>query len=288
MSDATNPTPEDEQQAEESTQDAAAEQSSEPEAPASSGSSLGDQLDAAQAELAKRGAAVRMSTNVTVGIGVVLIVLMIGYFSYGLSQIKDLADPEILISLVQDQLQGANLPSDLDSAFKKLKDEGLPTSLEDLKGWIDEQIDANAGPIAEQFSKQAIEMAPSIRKTLENYALERMEELVDQGTTFTADKFAEMVDENRITIEGAMADIAGDVDLTEVVIKNLVTMLEEDLGTDIQEHASLVLGTLNALNTKLDRLATADDLNHEEQLEKDSLMLLRQVLVDYEGNNIAD
>jgi len=288
MSDATNPTPEDEQQAEESGQDAAAEQSSEPEAPASSGSSLGDQLDAAQAELAKRGAALRMSTNITVGIGVVLIALMIGYFSYGLSQIKDLADPEILISLVQDQLQGANLPSDLDSTFKKLKDEGLPTSLEDLKGWIDEQIDANAGPIAEQFSKQAIEMAPSIRKTLENYALERMEELVDQGTTFTADKFAEMVDENRITIEGAMADMAGDVDLTEVVIKNLVTMLEEDLGADIQEHAGLVLGTLNALNTKLDRLATADDLNHEEQLEKDSLMLLRQVLVDYEGNNIAD
>jgi hypothetical protein len=288
MSDATNPTPEDEQQAEESTQDAAAEQSSEPEAPASSGSSLGDQLDAAQAELAKRGAALRMSTNITVGIGVVLIALMIGYFSYGLSQIKDLADPEILISLVQDQLQGANLPSDLDGTFQKLKEFNLPTSLEGLSGWIDEQIDENAGPIAEQFSIQAIEMAPSIRVTLETYALDRMEELVDQGTTFTADKFAEMVDENRITIEGAMTDVAGNDELSEVVIKNLVTMLEEDLGADIQEHAGLVLGTLNALNTKLDRLATADDLNDEEQLEKDSLMLLRQVLVDYEGDNVAE
>jgi hypothetical protein len=288
MSDATNPTPEDEQQAEKSTQDAAAEQSSEPEAPASSGSSLGDQLDAAQAELAKRGAALRMSTNITVGIGVVLIALMIGYFSYGLSQIKDLADPEILISLVQDQLQGANLPSDLDGTFQKLKEFNLPTSLEGLSGWIDEQIDENAGPIAEQFSIQAIEMAPSIRVTLETYALDRMEELVDQGTTFTADKFAEMVDENRITIEGAMVDVAGSPELTEKVIKNLVTMLEEDLGADIQEHAGLVLGTLNALNTKLDRLATADDLNHEEQLEKDSLMLLRQVLVDYEGDNVAE
>jgi len=103
MSDTTNPTPEDEQQVPESLeQDAAVE------APAASGvtiESLTGQLVAAQTELSRRGQGLRKSTNITVGIGVVLIGAMVWYFGYGLSEINELADPDNLISRVQIGIQ---------------------------------------------------------------------------------------------------------------------------------------------------------------------------------------
>ncbi|MEE2990275.1 MAG: hypothetical protein VX715_06655, partial [Planctomycetota bacterium] len=69
----------------------------------------------------------------------------------------------------------------------------LPTSPADLQKWLDDQITENAPVIAEQFSQQAVEMAPSVRLTVENYAVGQMGLLVDQGTAFTAEQFSEMV-----------------------------------------------------------------------------------------------
>jgi hypothetical protein len=285
MSDTTNPTPEDEQQVPESTKTGAAL-----EAPASSGvtiESLSKQLVTAQAELSKRGQGLRRSTNITVGIGVVMIALMVGYFSYGLSEIQTLANPDDLISLIQVQLQANNLPTDLDDALRLLKKEGLPTNVASLQQWLDDQIAENAPMIAQQFSEQAVEMAPSVRLTVENYAVEQMGLLVDQGTSFTAEKFGEMVDDNRVTIEGAMNDLAENEELSEATMEELIGLLENELATDIQEQASLVLGTLQVLNAKLERLATADDLNEEEQAERAALMIARRLLVEQAGASVS-
>tara|TARA_B100000809_G_C14999722_1_gene481105 strand:+ start:29 stop:874 length:846 start_codon:yes stop_codon:yes gene_type:complete len=281
MSDTTNPTPEDEQQVPESTERGAA----------SSGvtiESLGEQLVAAQAELSKRGQGMRRSTNITVGIGIVLIALMVGYFSYGLSEIETLSDPAFLLPLVQTQLQANNLPTDLDDALGMLRREGLPTNVASLQEWLDEQIAENAPVIAKQFSDQAVEMAPSIRLVVEDYAVEQMRLLVDQGTAFTADKFGQMVDENRVTIESAMNDLAENEKLSEATMTELIGLLEAELGTDIQEQAGLVLGTLKALNAKLDRLANAEDLNEEEQAERAALMIARRLLVEQQAVSVNE
>jgi len=281
MSDTTNPTPEDEQQVPESTERGAA----------SSGvtiESLGEQLVAAQAELSKRGQGMRRSTNITVGIGIVLIALMVGYFSYGLSEIETLSDPAFLLPLVQTQLQANNLPTDLDDALGMLRREGLPTNVASLQEWLDEQIAENAPVIAKQFSDQAVEMAPSVRLVVEDYAVEQMRLLVDQGTAFTADKFGQMVDENRVTIESAMNDLAENEKLSEATMTELIGLLEAELGTDIQEQAGLVLGTLKALNAKLDRLANAEDLNEEEQAERAALMIARRLLVEQQAVSVNE
>ena len=286
MSDTTNPTPEDEQQVPESTEKGAAVQ-----APASSGvtiESLSGQLVTAQIELSKRGQGLRRSTNITVGIGLALIALMVGYFSYGLSEIETLSDPAFLLPLVQTQLQANDLPTDLDDALGMLRREGLPTDVASLQKWLDEQIAENAPVIAKQFSDQAVEMAPSVRLVVEDYAVEQMRLLVDQGTTFTADKFAQMVDENRVTIESAMNDLAENEKLSEATMTELIGLLEKELGTDIQEQAGLVLGTLKALNAKLDRLANAEDLNEEEQAERAALMIARRLLVEQQAVSVNE
>ena len=286
MSDTTNPTPEDEQQVPESTETGAAV-----EAPASSGvtiESLSAQLVTAQIELSKRGQGLRRSTNITVGIGVVLIALMVGYFSWGLTVINELSDPNLLLSTVQNQMILNGLPKDLDSAIKELEQDGLPTNVASLQEWLDEQLAENAPVIAKQFSDQAVEMAPSVRLVVEDYAVEQMRLLVDQGTAFTADKFAQMVDENRVTIENAMNDLAENEKLSEATMTELIGLLEAELGTDIQEQAGLVLGTLKALNAKLERLATADDLNAEEQAEKAALMIARRLLVEQQAVSVNE
>jgi hypothetical protein len=279
MSDTTNPTPEDEQQVPESS-----EKSGALRVRADAGDvtieSLTGQLVTAQAELSKRGKGLRTSTNITVGIGVVFIALMVGYFSWGLTVINELSDPNLLLSTVQNQMILNGLPKDLDSAIKELEQDGLPTNVASLQEWLDEQIAENAPVIAKQFSDQAMEMAPSVRLVVEDYAVEQMRLLVDQGTAFTAGKFAQMVDENRVTIESAMNDLAENEKLSEATMTELIGLLEAELGTDIQEQAGLVLGTLKALNAKLERLATADDLNAEEQAEKAALMIARRLLVE--------
>lgn len=279
MSDTTNPTPEDKQQVPESS-----EKSGALWVRADAGDvtieSLTGQLVTAQAELSKRGKSLRTSTNITVGIGVVLIALMVGYFSWGLTMINELSDPNLLLSTVQNQMILNGLPKDLDSAIKELEQDGLPTNVASLQEWLDEQIAENAPVIAKQFSDQAMEMAPSVRLVVEDYAVEQMRLLVDQGTAFTAGKFAQMVDENRVTIESAMNDLAENEKLSEATMTELIGLLEAELGTDIQEQAGLVLGTLKALNAKLERLATADDLNAEEQAEKAALMIARRLLVE--------
>jgi hypothetical protein len=286
MSDTTNPTPEDQQQVPESTETGAAV-----EAPASSGvtiESLSAQLVTAQIELSKRGQGLRRSTNITVGIGVVLIALMVGYFSYGLSEIETLSDPAFLLPLVQTQLDANALPTDLDDALGMLRREGIPTNVASLQKWLDEQIAENAPVIAKQFSDQAVEMAPSVRLVVEDYAVEQMRLLVDQGTAFTADKFAQMVDENRVTIESAMNDLAENEKLSEATMTKLIGLLEAELGTDIQEQAGLVLGTLKALNAKLDRLANAEDLDEEEQAERAALMIARRLLVEQQAVSVNE
>ena len=287
MSDTTNPTPEDEQQVPESS-----EKSGALWVRADAGDvtieSLTGQLVAAQAELSKRGQGMRRSTNITVGIGIVLIALMVGYFSYGLSEIETLSDPAFLLPLVQTQLQANNLPTDLDDALGMLRREGLPTNVASLQEWLDEQIAENAPVIAKQFSDQAVEMAPSVRLVVEDYAVEQMRLLVDQGTAFTADKFGQMVDENRVTIESAMNDLAENEKLSEATMTELIGLLEAELGTDIQEQAGLVLGTLKALNAKLDRLANAEDLNEEEQAERAALMIARRLLVEQQAVSVNE
>ena len=279
MSDTTNPTPEDEQQVPESS-----EKSDALWIRADAGDvtieSLTGQLVTAQAELSKRGKGLRTSTNITVGIGVVLIALMVGYFSWGLTVINELSDPNLLLSTVQDQMILNGLPKDLDSAIKELEQDGLPTNVASLQEWLDEQIAENAPVIAKQFSDQAVKSADAVRLVVEDYAVEQMRLLVDQGTAFTAGKFAQMVDENRVTIESAMNDLAENEKLSEATMTELIGLLEAELGTDIQEQAGLVLGTLKALNAKLERLATADDLNAEEQAEKAALMIARRLLVE--------
>ena len=279
MSDTTNPTPEDEQQVPESS-----EKSGALWVRADAGDvtieDLNGQLVSAQAELSKRGQGLRKSTNITVGIGAVLIVLMIGYFSYGLSEIGKLSDPNLLLPLIQVQLEANDLPKDLDDALRMLRKEGLPTNVGSLQKWLDDQIAENAPVIAEQFSEQAVKSADAVRLVVENYAVEQMEMLVDQGTAFTAGKFAQMVDENRVTIESAMNDLAENEKLSEATMTELIGLLEAELGTDIQDQAGLVLGTLKALNAKLERLAKADDLNAEEQAEKAALMIARRLLVE--------
>jgi len=152
--------------------------------------------------------------------------------------------------------------------------------VEKLQEWLDKQIAENGPVIAKQFSDQAVKSADAVRLVVEDYAVEQMRLLVDQGTAFTAGKFAQMVDENRVTIESAMNDLAENEKLSEATMTELIGLLEAELGTDIQEQAGLVLGTLKALNAKLERLATADDLNAEEQAEKAALMIARRLLVE--------
>ncbi|MFP6750219.1 MAG: hypothetical protein VB855_00955 [Pirellulaceae bacterium] len=287
MSDTTNPTPEDEQQVPESS-----EKSGALWVRADAGDvtieSLTGQLVTAQIELSKRGQGLRRSTNITVGIGVVLIALMVGYFSYGLSEIETLSDPAFLLPLVQTQLDANALPTDLDDALGMLRREGVPTNVASLQKWLDEQIAENAPVIAKQFSDQAVEMAPSVRLVVEDYAVEQMRLLVDQGTAFTAGKFAQMVDENRVTIESAMNDLAENEKLSEATMTELIGLLEAELGTDIQEQAGLVLGTLKALNAKLDRLANAEDLDEEEQAERAALMIARRLLVEQQAVSVNE
>jgi len=58
------------------------------------------------------------------------------------------------------------------------------------------------------------------------------------------------------------------------------------MGRDMEDQAEEVLGTLIALNEKLQKLSSNDALNKEEALERQTLMVIRRLQIQEQDSQI--
>jgi hypothetical protein len=218
--------------------------------------SLKDRLEQLHRDLVAQRRHAQTATTLTVVIGVLVLLVLGGYFAYGYAKIKQLADPNLLVDYAEDQLQ-QNLPS-------------VRKSLED-------EITRSAPKWAETLSRQALESAPTARKKLEDYTLEQYETSVKELSGMTDQQFRGYLKDNRPMLEKQFKELGSNPQLAESSLAELEASLEKQLERNMKAEAAQLLDTLHSANAKMSRLRAGDKLTKEEQIERQVMMLMRRL-----------
>jgi hypothetical protein len=193
--------------------------------------------------------------NITI-VFIVVIILGIGYFWYGFSQIAPAAEPEELVSL---------LAGPIDDKLEELR--------VDLTKML---VDAAPG-IAEDLSSQAIEGMPAARKALEGHIIAQLETEIETLISTGETEFVKILQENKEEFERTLDDLADNQDATDTTVEIFFEAIKKEMGQDMHDQAQQVLGTLIALREKGESLASGSGLNFVSHAERRILMTARRL-----------
>lgn len=239
-----------------------------PAAPAdTSAQELNAKIDAAQSKLAQLAAKQNSSATTTAVVGAILLVFIIGYFTYGYLQIAPILKPEQLVGFLSEQI-----------------DQNLPK----LRKEVEKQVDQSAPKWAEQLSTQVKSAIPEVREQLEDYVIDQTDAMIDEVQLMTEEQFREILTDNRDMLTQGFEELGTSEEMSKESIAALETALEKQLQGDMRQQAAVVLETLNMLNEKIDVLARGKLLNREQRLEQRALMILRRLALAEADPELAD
>jgi len=228
---------------------------------------LNKRLGGALAELESQRRSVMRSAIISTCIGVILLGLLIGYFTVGYTTIADYAgSPDEFVTFVE---------GEANAQLIQLRREAETRIKEDSPEW------------AEMASEKLIESAPTIREHLEGLIFDQTKLLVDQLSVFTAQEFKKFLIEQRPMLGATIQELSAREDPTEQTMKELTAALEKEIGLNMQEGADSLLQTVYALNEKLEKLSDGRGLNLEESYLRRAMMILRRVQLEQQDPNFV-
>jgi hypothetical protein len=230
-----------------------------PPAGGTAATTVKDRLERLQRELADERARTQRSSILTLIVGVLALLLLGGYFAYGYSEIKKLANSDDLIGFAEIEIE-RRLP------------EG--------RRLLEKQLVDNAPEWADRLSKQALENMPTAREKCEEYALEQYEVSMKEVANLTDEQFRTYLRANRPMIEKHFKELGDKPTLAESSVEELQKSLEDQLQTNMKSSAKDLLDTLLAANAKLKRLQANKDLTKEEENERRVIMLARRIQLE--------
>jgi hypothetical protein len=217
---------------------------------------LPSRLDQVQRELAVRRAQVERSATITLVVGLVLLLLLAGYFTYGYVQIKSITEPKQLVAAGTAMFQ--------DYAAKARPD-------------IEKQIIDSAPGWAKHLSDQLIASMPDVRKQLEGVVLDQVTAQAQEAQMLTSQHFESFLKDNRGLIETHLRELSSNEKLTQQSLKQLQDALEKSFEGDMQSQAHAMLQGLESLSKRVKRLAANKGLTHEEDVERRLCMLVQRM-----------
>lgn len=223
-----------------------------------SSSSNDSKLQAVENELSKISTSMARSAKVTAVIGIILMAAMLGYFTFGFSEIEDLTKPENLVALAG-EVVNSSLPEIRESVQSTVKDQA--------PDW------------AQAISDQAIGATPTIRESLEDHILAQTEGVIANGVNLGEAEFRKILRENKTSFEDTLDELAEGEEFSEETMQIFLDAVNKELGRDMEDQAEEVLGTLIALNEKIQKLSSNSELNKEEALERQTLMVIRRLQI---------
>jgi hypothetical protein len=116
-----------------------------------------------------------------------------------------------------------------------------------------------------------------VRKQFEDFAVARAEQVLDEGTQMTAQKFRGILANNRSLINACIDDLAENDSLAEERLDELVSAMEAELKADLQGQADQILNAANLANQRLEGLSKGEGLNPEQKLERQFVMILHRM-----------
>jgi hypothetical protein len=216
-------------------------------------------LEAAHAEMRRLRRRQQRSNWLTAIVGILLLVLIGGYFSYGYATISEFRDdPDMIIAPL------GNMADD---------------QVRNLRASLETQVKENADLWAEQASQQVIAGMPGARKWLEDYACQQADSVIQKVDVIGDKQFRDWITENRDTVEKAVGQLKEGGALSDDVVALLEQELKEKLNLDVTEQAAVLPVLLSDLNKVLE----GKDLNAEQQLERRILKIVRRLQKDKIG-----
>ena len=232
-----------------------------------SSSSNDSKLRAVERELSKISSSMARGAKITAFIGVILVVAMIWYFRFGFGKVAELLEPDQIVSLIGVQV-GDSLPEIRKSVQSTVKDQA--------PDW------------AQAISDQAIGATPTIRESLEDHILSQTEGVISNGVNLGEAEFRKILRENKSAFEDTLDELAEGEEFSEETMQIFLEAVNKELGRDMEDQAEEVLGTLIALNEKLQKLSSNTSLNKEEALERQTLMVIRRLQLQEQDAQILE
>ena len=224
---------------------------------------LVDRSEAVYRELRSMRFRFRLGAWITLIVGGLLLLLVVGYFSYGYSEISSFRDPELIVSLVGD-----------------MADQQIPA----LKKMAEDQVNQNAAVWAEQASQQVLAQVEPLRKQIESMALQQADEAIAKIDVVGEKKFREMLEQNRETVQNAINQLKNDEEISEGAVIALKEAVEKEFQIDADSQVDALVTLVSDVNANMDKLAAGENLTREQRAERRVLMLARRIHVDRFGN----
>lgn len=232
-----------------------------PQNPPSVGSSadLTAALQQAEKELATLKAKLQSSSRMTAVVGVLVLALLSGYFYYGYTQINEVLQPKKLVDATSSYL-----------------DDQLP----EIRQQLETQIKDHASEWIQTISDQAFESIPGLRGAAEDFAISQLNEVFDQVASLTEDEFKKFLTDNRELLETTFKELADNPKVSDELLKQLETALDEQLGGEMKTKAEDLLAMVTKLADEVESLKDGKNLGDLERRKLNILKIAKRLQVE--------
>lgn len=225
-------------------------------APAPANLGLAARVDQLTQQISQHETALNRASNTMLIVGLLALVLLSAYFYFGYHMIADLLEPKHLVPFGATMLE-SNLPTAREAIAKQVSD--------------------SAPAWAEQLSIQARNSLPPLRVKLEDYVLAQTGTMLGQAAKLTEEQFRTTIEENRELLNTGFTELAASETLSDESLQALVAALELQLQSDMKSDAETVLGTLQDLRLRVQRLQSGKETDEVEQIARRVLMIARRL-----------
>lgn len=200
---------------------------------------LEERIDLLTKELASKRRATNWASNLSLILGLIVILLLCGYFGYGYYMFNDITNPKTVVASAKSYLDDLSI-------------EARQTAGEEVK---------KSAPIwAQQASVELVANMPTLREKAEVAIGQYFDDQVQQSQDIARREFTRLIEENRKDFDEAIKIISEEGKSEEFVSK-VMPLIEKQSGNDIQTQVTNVLGGLEFINEQLAKLSRGQDLN---------------------------
>ena len=188
-------------------------------------------------------------------IGIVLIVVILGYFGFLISQVRGLSTPESV--------------SEIATGYAR---ERIP----DMRQGLSDQLTQNAGKYINDAIDQALQTVPDVRRKAHQVAIQQSDKYMNQVRTELEKMMDQALEQNSAEISlliDELQTVEGTQEFEDTLYKILMEPIEEgNLHVDIQAYGVALM----ELSNKLERIANDRDLGESERIERDLIVALKE------------
>lgn len=212
-------------------------------------------IDLLTKELASKRRSTNWSTNLTLIIGLLAILALCGYFGYGYNELNNITKPDQILAAASGYLDEYSIEARKAAAVEVRK----------------------SAPVwAKEASKELVANMPTFREKTEESVAEYFDDQLQVGQNMTRKQFEVILRDNRDDFEEAINMIVEEGKSDEFV-DQVLPIIERNYGRDMKSNVAKVLGGLQDLNRRLDKLARGKNLNPIEQQQRQILGLTRKL-----------